>query len=90
MIMTVVQGAPPAGRSLRDVLNDYQSFYDLADGRRLHCRYFRTGCLIYLSDTTPDRVHAAADEMIEVFRQSSVMIQTNPTRTEFYSCEEQP
>ena len=39
MIMTVVQGAPPAGRSLRDVLNDYQPFYDLADGRQLHCRY---------------------------------------------------
>ena len=41
--------------------------------------------VIYLSDTTPDRVHAAADEMIEVFHQSSVMIQENPTRTEFYS-----
>ena len=41
--------------------------------------------VIYLSDTTPDRIHAAADEMIEVFRQSSVLIQENPTRTEFYA-----
>ena len=41
--------------------------------------------VIYLSDTTLDRVHAAADEMIEVFHQSSVLIQENPTRTEFYS-----
>ena len=41
--------------------------------------------VIYLSDTTPEAVHAAADEMIETFRQSSVLIQENPTRTEFYS-----
>ena len=41
--------------------------------------------VIYLSDTTPDQIHSAADEMIEVFRQSSVLIQENPTRTEFYS-----
>ena len=41
--------------------------------------------VIYLSDTTEEAVHAAADELIETFRQSSVLIQTNPTRTEFYS-----
>ena len=41
--------------------------------------------VIYLSDTTPDLIHVAADEMIEVFRQNSVLIQENPTRTEFYS-----
>ena len=41
--------------------------------------------VIYLSDTTEDAVHAAADELIETFRQSSVLIQENPTRTEFYS-----
>ena len=40
--------------------------------------------IIYLSDTTLDEVHAAADTMREVFRQSSVLIQTNPTLTEFY------
>lgn len=41
--------------------------------------------VIYLSDTSLDRIHAAADEMIETFRQSAVLIQENPTRTEFYS-----
>ena len=40
--------------------------------------------VIYLSDTTPEAVHAAADELIETFHQSSVLIQENPTRTEFY------
>ena len=41
--------------------------------------------VIYLSDTTEEAVHAAADELVEVFHQSSVMIQANPTTTEFYS-----
>lgn len=41
--------------------------------------------VIYLSDTTEEAIHAAADELIETFRQSSILIQTNPTRTEFYS-----
>ena len=36
-------------------------------------------------DTTLDAVHAAADELVEAFHQSSVLIQENPTRTEFYS-----
>ena len=43
--------------------------------------------VIYLSDTNLDAVRAAADEMIETFRQSSVLIQANPTRTEFYSAD---
>lgn len=41
--------------------------------------------VIYLSDTTPEKVHAAADELVSTFRQSSVLIQENPTKTEFYS-----
>ena len=41
--------------------------------------------IIYLSDTTAEKVHAAADELVETFHQSSVLIQANPTRTEFYS-----
>ena len=41
--------------------------------------------VISLSDTTPEKVHAAADELISVFRQSSVLIQENPTKTEFYA-----
>ena len=41
--------------------------------------------VIYLSDTTVEQVHAVADELIETFRQSSILIQKNPTNTEFYS-----
>ena len=41
--------------------------------------------MIYLSDTTREKVYAAADELLETFHQSSVLIQANPTRTEFYS-----
>ena len=41
--------------------------------------------VIYLSDTTLDKIHAAADELLKEFNQSSVLIQANETRTEFYS-----
>ncbi len=41
--------------------------------------------VIYLADTTLDDVHAAADELVAAFHQSSVMINTVPTRTEFYA-----
>ena len=41
--------------------------------------------VIYLSDTTLDKVHAAADEMVDLFHQSSVLIQENPVRTGFYA-----
>ena len=40
--------------------------------------------VIYLSDTTTEQVYAAADELIETFHQSSVLIQTTPTKTDFY------
>ncbi len=40
--------------------------------------------VIYLSDTTEEKVHEVADELIEAFSQGSVMIQKNPTQTEFY------
>ena len=45
--------------------------------------------VIYLSDTTLDQVHAASNELIKTFRQSSVLIQENPTRTEFYTLQEE-
>ena len=54
------------------------------DGDTLYQEYT---LVIYLSDTTKDAVHAAADELIETFRQSSVLIQANPTTTEFYAGE---
>ena len=41
--------------------------------------------VIYLSDTTIEKVRAAADDLIKEFNQSSVLIQANETRTEFYS-----
>ncbi len=43
--------------------------------------------VIYMSDTTQEDVHAVADELIREFNQSSVLIQTNTTVTEFYSGE---
>jgi len=46
--------------------------------------------VIYLSDTDIEKVHSAADEMVKVFRQSSVLIQTNQTVTEFYEGNKQP
>ena len=51
------------------------------DGNTVYREYT---LVIYLSDTDLDKVHAAADEMVEVFHQSSVLIQANETRTEFY------
>ena len=48
-------------------------------------RYQEYTLVIYLSDTTSDEVHAAADDLINAFRQSSVLIQENRTATEFYS-----
>ena len=40
--------------------------------------------VIYLSDTDEKSVHAAADDMIKKFDQSSILIQQNQTKTEFY------
>ena len=51
------------------------------DGETMYQEYT---LVIYLSDTDLEQVHAAADEMIRVFRQSSVLIQANRTVTEFY------
>ncbi len=48
-------------------------------------RYQEYTIVIYLSDTNLDAVHAASKDMIRVFNQSSVLIQTNSTVTEFYS-----
>ena len=51
------------------------------DGDKVYTEYT---LVIHLSDTTLDKVHAACDEMIQVFNQSSVLIQANSTKTEFY------
>ena len=52
------------------------------DGGKLYREYT---LVIFLSDTDLEAVHAAADEMLSVFDQSSVLIQANTTVTEFYS-----
>ena len=41
--------------------------------------------VIYLSDTNLEAVHAASDDLIDAFHQSSVLIQANETTTEFYA-----
>ena len=40
--------------------------------------------VIYLTDTTMDKVRIAADEMLGIFNQKSVLIQSNETKTELY------
>ena len=52
------------------------------DGDKVYQEYT---LVIYLSDTDSEQVHAAAAELIDVFNQSSVLIQANRTTTEFYS-----
>lgn len=52
------------------------------DGDKIYQEYT---LVIYLSDTDIDKVHAAADQLISKFHQSSVLIQSNKTTTEFYS-----
>ena len=44
--------------------------------------------VIYLSDTDIETVHETAEELRQAFNQSSVLIQENRTKTEFYYGEE--
>ena len=43
--------------------------------------------VIYLSDTNIDDVHALCNDLIKEYNQSSVLIQANTTKTEFYAGE---
>ena len=52
------------------------------DGDKVYKEYTM---VIYLSDTSIGAVHKAADELIDKFHQSSILIQSNKTSTEFYS-----
>ena len=56
------------------------------DGDTVYTEYT---VVIYLSDTNIDEVHEAAKEMIDTFHQSSVLIQSNETKTEFFSSEQE-
>lgn len=51
-------------------------------------RYGEYTVVVYLSDTDLESVHSAADDIIREFNQSSVLIQANETKTEFYSAGE--
>ena len=48
-------------------------------------RFAEYSLVISLSYTDLDTVHALSDELITVFRQSSVLIETNRTVSEYYS-----
>ncbi len=61
------------------ILEAYRAWTD--SGQIKHERMI----LIRLSNTSPRKVHAASDELIKLFNQSSVLIHTNPTRKELYS-----
>ncbi len=78
-----------AKEKAKEILVKYFGGYTLsdaeggwADSGKLYQEYT---LVIYLSDTTLDQVHAAADELVRTFQQSSVLIQSNRTVTEFYS-----
>ena len=76
----------------REILNRHFGGYTIqeADGGWIGddgTEYREYTLVLLISDTTEEKVHAAADELIETFRQSSVLIQANPTKTEFYSAK---
>ena len=50
-------------------------------------RYQEYSVVAILSDTDLESVHVAADELREKLNQSSILIQTNKTTTEFYEGE---
>ena len=78
-----------AKEELQKILINYFGGYTISeanggwvDGETLYQEYT---LVIYLSDTTLEDIHLAYNDMITVFHQSSVLIQSNKTTTEFYS-----
>ena len=78
-----------AKEELQKILIDHFGGYTISeanggwqDGEVLYQEYT---LIIYLSDTTIEDVHSACCDMINTFHQSSILIQTNKTTTEFYS-----
>ena len=77
-----------AKKKAEDILIDHFGGYTIQeasggwiDGDKEYQEYT---LVIYLSDTDLEHVHKAADEMVQEFHQSSVLIQANKTTTEFY------
>ena len=73
---------------LEEILVDHFGGYTIQeanggwkDGETVYQEYT---LVIYLSDTNIEDVHSACDDMIKTFNQSSVLIQSNKTTTEFY------
>ncbi len=81
--------AEEAKSKAADILVDHFGGYTIQeanggwkDGDTLYQEYT---LVIYLSDTTLEEVHSAADDLIKTFNQSSILVQSNKTATEFYS-----
>ena len=75
---------------LKDILIEYMGGYTIqeANGGWIGedgTEFKEYTLVIYLSDTDLDKVHKLCDRLIEVFDQSSVLIQANRTTTEFYA-----
>ncbi|MBQ3424349.1 MAG: DUF3574 domain-containing protein, partial [Clostridia bacterium] len=74
----------------RDILTEHFGGYTLQEAYGgwvddAGTEYREYTLIISLSDTSEEEIHAAADDLVEAFHQSSVLIQKNPTNTEFYS-----
>ena len=75
---------------LKDILNERMGGYTIqeANGGWIGddgTEYQEYTLVIYLSDTSIEKVHALCDELIQKYNQSSVLIQSNRTITEFYN-----
>ena len=75
---------------LKDILIDYMGGYTIqeANGGWIDdagTEYQEHTLVSYLSDTTEEDVHKLCDELIKTYDQSSILIQMNKTKTEFYS-----
>jgi len=83
--------APEEAKSkLKDILINYMGGYTIqeANGGWIDddgTEYQEYTLVIYLSDTSEEDVHALCDTLIDTFNQSSILIQMNKTKTEFYS-----
>ena len=79
-----------AKAKLKGILIDFMGGYTIQDANGGWIgddgtEYQEYTLVVYLSDTTEDQVHALCDTLIDTYNQSSVLIQMNKTKTEFYS-----
>ena len=79
-----------AKTKLKGILIDFMGGYTIQDANGGWIgddgtEYQEYTLVVYLSDTTEEQVHALCDTLIDTYNQSSVLIQMNKTKTEFYS-----